>query len=51
MEYTHDGSSDRDRVSRMKENLEKATVENLRVRRKWKRVREGPRGIPSAGGF
>lgn len=36
-------------LSRLKDNLEKAAVENFRVRRKWERLRDEPRGIPASG--
>lgn len=32
----------RDRASRLKDNLEKAAVENFRMRREWERLREEP---------
>lgn len=42
MENAHGCASERDRASRLKDNLEKAAVENFRVRRKWERLREEP---------
>ena len=42
MEKARGCASERDRESRLKDNLEKAAVENFRVRRKWERLREEP---------